>query len=223
MYDVIVSLTTWKGRINDPALKKVLFRLINQNTKYKHKVVLVLSEEEFGKDYKLPEEIDLFTYDERFEVLWTYKNTRALKKLDPTMEKYPDTPIITTDDDILIKENAIDMVMNEYLQNPNFIYGTICGNCNGIMRVGGLRIYPPNSLAKINTDYFIRYFSCMQDDEWNGIRAAAKHTQMKKLKCKPINTINYGNQSVAFSKTYRNFNFRIALRKFRKDHPEFFR
>ena len=62
----------------------------------------------------------------------------------------------------------------------------------------------------------------MQDDEWNGIRAALQHTQMKKLRCRPINTINYGNQSVAFSKTYRKFNFRTAMRNFKKDHPEFF-
>jgi hypothetical protein len=221
--DVIVSLTTWKGRINDRSFHKVLYRLLSQKTKYNYKVVLVLSEEEFGKNYKLPDALSIMQECERFEILWTYANTKALKKLDPTMEKYPDIPIITTDDDILLKPDGLQMALDEYKKNPKYIHGSICGTCNGIMRVGGLRIFPPHSLAHIDNKYFKQYFKCLQDDEWNGIRAALKRTGMKHLRCRPINTINYGNQNVAFSKEYGKFNFRLALKKFKKDHPEFFK
>lgn len=34
--DCIVSLTTWKGRINNPDLPKVLFSIFSQETKYSY-------------------------------------------------------------------------------------------------------------------------------------------------------------------------------------------
>lgn len=78
--DIIVSLTTWKRRISGGTLPRVLFRLLEQqDTSINYKVVLVLSEEEFGKDYKLPETISIWLNNPKFEILWTYENTRALK------------------------------------------------------------------------------------------------------------------------------------------------
>ena len=89
--DVVVSLTTWAGRINEPTLPKVLFRLLDQqNTKYNYKVVLVLSTDEFGDNYELPPTLELLTHHDKFEIIWTKENTKALKNLDPTMEKNPD-------------------------------------------------------------------------------------------------------------------------------------
>ena len=124
MLDCIVSLTTWKGRINDPAITKILFRLLEQQkTKYNYKVVLVLSEEEFGKNYKLPEHIQLLLNHPKFEIIWTYENTKALKKLDPTMEKYPELPIITMDDDEMVTPDCIQKIMDEHFENPNDILG----------------------------------------------------------------------------------------------------
>ena len=117
--DCIVSLTTWKGRINEPTLPRMIFKLLTQQTEYNYKVVLVLSEEEFGKDYILPEELSLLQKHPNFEILWTYKNTKALKKLDPTMEKYPDLPIITLDDDDLCTTYTVQTMMDFHKKNPN--------------------------------------------------------------------------------------------------------
>lgn len=212
--DVVVSLTTWKGRINDPALPKVLFRLLEQQkTTYEYRVVLVLSEEEFGAGYRLPDTLDMMQLSPRFEVLWTYKNTRALKKLDPTMSKYPGIPVITMDDDELVTRDMVQGVMDEYRKHDGkSILGHICGECNGIMRVGGLRIFPPNSLADMPTRLFMEHFRALHDDEWNGLRAKLKGTPMLPLKGQYLVDMTYGNQRCRFSDEYNRFNVRAAIK-----------
>lgn len=220
--DIIVSLTTWSKRIASPTLSKMLFRLlIQQETTINYKVILVLSEEEFGKNYVLPESISIWLDNPKFEILWTYENTRALKKLDPVMEKYPDIPIITTDDDILFKKNAIDRLYYAYTKYPNIIQGAMCNNFKGVLMVWGVRIFPPHSLADIPTEYFKKYFKCLQDDEWNGIRARVKGTKLKTCEYNPIEDIRYGEQNSAIQKEYNKFNFKNALRTFYKEHPEY--
>ncbi len=223
MLDCIVSLTTWKGRINDPAITKILFRLLEQQkTKYNYKVVLVLSEEEFGKNYKLPEHIQLLLNHPKFEIIWTYENTKALKKLDPTMEKYPELPIITMDDDEMVTPDCIQKIMDEHFENPNDILGGEIGICHGINRPWLIRLFPAHSLKNIPTEYFKTYFNYMQDDEWNGIRAKLNNTNIRKLKSKVVLSIFYTDQKNAFNKQYNNFDFDSALKKFKTDHPEYF-
>lgn len=223
-YDVIVSLTTWKGRINNPKFPKVLFRLLKQqDTSFKYKVVLTLSREEFGEHYMLPETIELFTLDPNFEILWTDKNTKALKKLDPAMAKYPDAPIITLDDDDFIARWAIDAMMQAHKEHPKAILGTMCGAAfPPVIRVAGLRLFPPNSLANLPDEYFASYFDNLLDDEWNGIRAMVKGTESLKVVAKGIieNTAYFGRECALF-KTYRMFKFIPAYNKFKKEHPEF--
>lgn len=60
---------------------RVLYRLVNEQiTNFKYKVVLSLSEEEFpNKENDLPEFVNLFAESDNFEILWSYKNTKALK------------------------------------------------------------------------------------------------------------------------------------------------
>jgi hypothetical protein len=122
-YQIIVSLTTWKKRIYDKFLIQNLVRLFLQETNVKYKVVLVLSEEEFPlKEHELPYDLILFknTID-NFEILWTYKNIKALKKLNPTIDKYPNLPIITLDDDTLLEKYVINDLYNLYLMNRDKI------------------------------------------------------------------------------------------------------
>jgi len=220
--DVIVSLTTWKGRINDKSVRQVLYRLVaQQQTHYRYKVVLVLSKEEFGDNFIVPEDLDLFTSTGRFEILWTQDNTRALKKLTPTMEKYPDLPIITLDDDELVTEDCIERVMREHEQNPNVILGGSVRTIFGITIVCMIRLFPPHSLAYIPTHYFKEYFNYMQDDEWNGICARLKGTKMQQLRSNVVINYNFGSQAMAFNYVYRNFDYQTALNNFYKDHPEY--
>lgn len=221
-YDVIVSLTTWKGRINDDKVYKVIFRLLKQQvTQFKYKVVLVLSRGEFGDDFVLPDVLQLMQQEPNFEILWTDKNTKALKKLDPTMAKYPELPIITTDDDVLLMKHAVDTMMRAHKMYPDAILGTVCGTWHPeIIRVGNFRLFPPHSLADLPVEYFEEYFHCLHDDEWNGIRAKVKGTRSLKVADKLIENINFGNQKVSFRREYNQFHFADAYVKFKKEHEE---
>lgn len=220
--DVIVSLTTWKGRINDKSVRQVLYRLIaQQQTHYKYKVVLVLSREEFGDDFIVPEDLRLFETTGRFEILWTYDNTRALKKLLPTMEAYPDVPIITLDDDELVTEDCIEKVMREHEQNPNVILGGSVRVAFGVMLACMIRLFPPHCLAHIPVEYFKTYFNCMQDDEWIGLCARLKGTTMRQLRSPVVINYNFGDQTNAFNYVYRRFDYQAAMDKFLLEHPEY--
>ena len=146
-----------------------------------------------------------------------------MKKLDPTMQKYPNVPIITLDDDELVTEDCIEKMMKEHLQTPNMILGGLCSECNGVMRVAYIRLFPPNSLGDIPSKYFKEYFNSTNDDEWNGLRANLKRTKSRKLNCKVLVNMNYGNQMVAFRKTYNRFNFKKALIRFKREHSEYFK
>ena len=96
----IISLTSWKARIN--TVSKTLYSLLTQCPGFH--IVLVLSEEEFPKMMdELPENLKLFVDNELIEVLWVYKNYKSLKKIIPTMLKYPNIPIISADDDCIHK------------------------------------------------------------------------------------------------------------------------
>ena len=226
-YELIISMTSWKGRINDPNLPLVLYRLIAQQMgNHKYKVVLVLSEEEFGKNYQVPQNIADFEkqYPGKFEILWTYDNTRALKKLDPTMQKYPENYIVTMDDDELMAPWLVDYLTKEIHARPNTILGAFHGkgeNFNGVDFVCGVRMFPPHSLADIPTEYYKTYFNCMQDDEWNGIRAKVKGTPMAQMQYFPIVNTYFGDQTNAFGKTYEKFDYKAALNKFFTEHPEY--
>ena len=125
MIDVIVALTTWKGRIYNKDFLKVLYRLCKEQiTDFKYKVVLSLSEEEFpNKEADLPDDLLTFTEFENFEILWSYKNTKALKNYFPVKRKYKDTPIIVIGDDTLYSKNLVQRVMEEHIKDPTKALG----------------------------------------------------------------------------------------------------
>jgi hypothetical protein len=208
-YQLIISLTTWKKRINDITLIENLTRLFLQKTSVKYKVVLVLSEEEFpNKEKELPYKLLLFKELENFEILWTYKNTKALKKLNPTMLKYPNLPIITLDDDILLEKYVIEDLYHLYLNYPQKI---ITGNkstfynffINGSIEciTGGIRLFPPNSLYPLDENIFEKYFSVV-DDDFNSIRATLQGTKYL-IYNKNFGNIYNGNMLNALYITYK--------------------
>lgn len=211
--DCVVSLTTWRGRINHPDLPKVLYSIFRQQTKYKFKVVLVLSEEEFPeKENIIPETIKLFVESEILEIIWCYKNTKAYKKLHPTIKKYSNIPIMTTDDDILLMSNAIETFMNIHQQYPNKILSE-----DGIFKkdfspqiylTGFFRLYPPNSLYDANEDDFLNFYDGLEDDAYNAILAIIKGTEtIIKLNTKCVKIINdYELDKVALYKKYAKVN-----------------
>lgn len=220
--DAIVSLTTWKGRINDENLPKIIVRLLTQKTDVNYKVVLVLSREEFGDDYVLPSELRTLLSSEKFEILWTYKNTKALKKLDPAMKKWPDLPIIVTDDDMLLAENAVAVIWREHLKHPNDILATDV--CTPFLRQwprsAYFKLFPPHSLAELPDEWFEKYFGGLLDDDWNGIRAIVKGTNQRRIDPSVVLDKKVTSQRNRLYNSYRNFPCRRNYFLLKKDHPE---
>lgn len=185
-YDCVVSITSWRGRLYSEIVQLALFSLLRQKTQYKYKVVLVLSSEEFPKkEEEVPANIlKLAEKVENFDIMWTVKNTKALKKLDPAMAAYPTLPIITTDDDIIVKDNFVESFMSVHSQHPkDIIYAYMFDFLgNPEIKISGWgRLFPPHSLYPLDTALFQQIFKGLEDDAWNGIRAWLAGTPIRKL------------------------------------------
>lgn len=124
----IISLTSWKGRIKTVA--KTLYSLVRQCPGFH--LVLVLSEEEFPKKEKeLPENVNLFIENEVIELLWVYKNYKSFKKVLFTMDKYPDVPVISADDDCIYTCNYAQELYDKWTKNKDCIISINKSNQNG--------------------------------------------------------------------------------------------
>jgi hypothetical protein len=185
--DVIVALTTWKGRIYNKDFCKVLFRLCKQQiTKFNYKVVLSLSEEEFpNKENDLPNDVLLFNELDNFEILWSYKNTRALKNYFPVKRKYRDLPIIVIGDDTIYSEKLVEDVMTEHLKNPTCALGNLMfywdDKHDNIPVLYQVRLFPPKCMFNLSEDYFINYFKNLENDIFYGICLKLNHTNCKAM------------------------------------------
>lgn len=177
--DCIVSLTSWKGRIKNPEVPKVLYSIIRQKTKYKFKICLTLSLEEFpNKNEDLPEVFNLLEENGNIEIIWSPGNLKALKKLYPVLDLYPDIPILTTDDDIMLAENAVETFMDIYQEKPKTILTELGWKMGipGMVCTGSFRLFPPNSLYKLSPEYFVKYFKCCEDDPYLALLAKLNNT-----------------------------------------------
>lgn len=188
MIDVIVALTTWKGRIYNKDFLRVLYRLCKEQiTDFKYKVVLSLSEEEFpNKEADLSDDLLLFAELENFEILWSYKNTKALKNYFPVKQKYKDLPIIVIGDDTLYSKNLVQRVMEEHIKDPAKALGNKLfywdNKHNNIPVLWQVRLFPPNCMFNLSEEYFINYFKNLENDIFYGICLKLNNT-----KCKCVN------------------------------------
>ena len=117
---VIVSLTSWKKRIQNVHI--ILYSILS-GTYIPDKIVINLSEDEFPlKEKELPSELLLFKKYNIVEINWVKENTKAFKKIIPTMELYPDSIIISIDDDIIYPRLFIETILDSYKkQNTDII------------------------------------------------------------------------------------------------------
>ena len=229
MIDVIVALTTWKGRIYDNDFLKVLFRLCKQQiTDFKYKVVLSLSEEEFtNKELDLPEDLLLFNELDNFEILWSYKNTKALKNYFPVKRKYKDIPIIVIGDDSIYSKNLVQNMYSAYLKEPN----CALGNClfywdkahDEIPVLCEVRLFPPKCMFNLSEDYFIKYFKNLENDIFYGICLKLNHTKCKGLNIQGLveNREFYGQKNkLAFEYWKKENDPKKLYEIFVNEHPE---
>lgn len=112
---VIVSLTSYKPRIND--VKYVAYSLLNQ-TFPPDKLILWLDEDSFPQREKdLPRDL-LKLRQFGLTIDWC-ENLRPYKKLIPALEKYPDDIIVAADDDIFYRPDWLKILYDEHLKYPD--------------------------------------------------------------------------------------------------------
>ena len=107
----IISLTSWKGRINQ--VGKVIYSIFKQCPGFH--IVLVLSKAEFPlQEKELPQDLLVLLNHNIFELLWVEENYKSLKKVLYTMDKYREVPVISADDDCLYTCNYAEILYNAW-------------------------------------------------------------------------------------------------------------
>ncbi|MDT0500971.1 MULTISPECIES: hypothetical protein [unclassified Halomonas] len=162
--EIVVSLTTYSKRIHDVYL---VLETISQQTVLPNRVILWLAEDEFDFN-DLPISITSrvsFGLEVRF-----CSDIRSYKKIIPTIESFPNSVIITLDDDVLYPRDTIEILLRSHKKNPNAIIGnraheitykkgkirpyrkwakeTNDNNGNIFLTGSGAILYPPGSLYK---------------------------------------------------------------------------
>lgn len=185
---VVVSLTSHPYRIN--SVYKTISLLLNQTVK-PDRVVLWLAQEQF-KDVEVPDSLqNLEKYG--LEIKWVDRDIKSFKKLVPSVKEFPDSIIITADDDILYPNNFVESLYSSYLKNPDFIHANraflikqhkkdgkfyICSRnyvynktylprFRNELMTGYGTLFPPNSLNKtiLNDEIFMKEIPT-NDDIW---------------------------------------------------------
>lgn len=114
--EVIVSLTSYGERIYDVCLA---IESIMQGTMLPNRIVLWLSEAEF-KGKTLP--ITLQNQERRgLEIRYT-ADIKSYKKLIPSLKEFPESVIITIDDDAMYNYDFVENLVNSYRSNPMVIH-----------------------------------------------------------------------------------------------------
>lgn len=165
----IISLTSWKARINTVA--KTLFSLIDKCPGFH--IVLVLSEEEFPKkEDELPENLKIFIDNDLIEVLWVYKNYKSFKKVLFTMDKYRDVPVISADDDMIYEHNFADELYKEWLKRPNSVVANRARSklSINVSSSGCGVLFPPNCFKNLWKNFIDNFnFKSSHDDLLYGL------------------------------------------------------
>lgn len=180
----IISLTSWKARIN--TVGKTLYSLLKMCPGFH--IVLVLSEEEFPKkEEELPEELMLFVDNDLIEILWVYKNYKAFKKVLFTMDKYRDVPVISADDDCIYIINYAQELYDIWLKNKDcFItYKITKQKYDCIETWGFATLHPPFAYG----EYGLFYIDCLEIKDNKHSQDDNYYTVLRK-KVNNMNVIN---------------------------------
>jgi len=110
---LIVSLTTFPPRMG--IVHYAVFSLLSQTLK-PDAVILWLAEEEYpGGEKDLPQPL-LALRDNGLSIRWT-TNIRSYKKLVPALREFPDSIIVTADDDLLYVSDWLERLYADYEAN----------------------------------------------------------------------------------------------------------
>lgn len=160
----IISLTSWRARIGTAG--KTLFSLYKQCPGFH--IVLVLSEDEFPqKEAELPDTIMAFVDNDLIEILWVKRNLRSMKKCVFTMEKYPDVPVITADDDCIYVCNYAQKLYDAWSKHKDTIFRYATRKGHERKPQGPCTIYPPENICHLRNlvEPFINFGVSVGDDD----------------------------------------------------------
>lgn len=113
--NIIVSLTTFGSRINEVYLA---IESIMQGTVKPNKIILWLSKEEF-EDTQLPSLLQ--KQKSRGLTVEYCDDIKSYKKIVPTMLAYPDSCVITIDDDLMYEYDLVENLIHAHNKFPDKI------------------------------------------------------------------------------------------------------
>lgn len=197
--EVVVSLTTYGKRLYEVYLT---IESIMQGTMKPNKIVLWL--EEASKNNNLP--LYLQKQMERGLDIRYCKDIKSYKKLIPSLEAFPESIIVTIDDDVLYEPDVLEKLVNAYNTDCNHIYAnrvnrialdadgkpkkysewsvvkdTVASPLNFFTGVGGV-LYPPHCFVNEvgNEKAFMTLAPC-GDDIWFYAMALLKGYTISKV------------------------------------------
>lgn len=132
---VIVSLTSYGRRVED-VVHYTIISLLRQT--YKPDEIVLWLDHDHWNDQNLPASIVRL---KPYGLTVRYcKDIRSYTKLIPALHAYPDSLIITCDDDIYYGSNMVERLISAYQQDPSRIY-THRAHTVGFDPQGGLQPY----------------------------------------------------------------------------------
>lgn len=196
----IISLTSWKQRIQ--IAHKAISSLL-QCCKKSH-IVLVLSEEEFPqKEKSLPKQIIDLANSKKIEIIWTYDNIKAFKKVIPTMEKYKNVPIVSADDDLIYTRDYASELYESFKKNKD-VFSVSYRHSKMVTNCGAATLYNPKYYNLIKSSFNKKYIEYHEDDMF--MQYVVEKNTLKQLfisdlfPCKSF----IQNDEYALNKTYKN-------------------
>ena len=204
--NLVLSMTTYPKRIDD--VHYAIFSILNQSI-LPEKFILWLTRDEFPLlEQGLPESILQF---KRFGLEIRFTDAmRSFQKIIPTLRDFPNSVIVTADDDIFYPCDWLKSLYDSYLDAPSKIYAhrmhrveiindkiasyAYWSKCivskvptplNFATAVGGV-LYPPNVFEKevLNKSSFLKLCP-MADDVWIWAMAVFSGVQI----VSPMNTL----------------------------------
>jgi len=133
--NIIVSLTSYGERVQ--AVHQTILSLLCQSVPA-DKIILWLADNEFTLEQLPPSLLVLTKYglDIRF-----CSDIRSFKKLVPTLKAFPDSTIITFDDDVVYPENQIEKLINKHQQFPDAV---VCHHAREMVKMSNGLLAPYN-------------------------------------------------------------------------------
>jgi hypothetical protein len=114
---VVVSLTSLPRRISDVPI--CIYSIFKQRFKADH-VVLSLSRPEFVNFTVPPHVLEWQNYG--LTLNWVDEDIRQYLKLLPVLKAYPESLIITVDDDVFYPSTTVERLVESYETNPQVIH-----------------------------------------------------------------------------------------------------